>query len=93
MSDEAKRRRINLPKVMEFFANNEIPTDCPVCHTDSWQVPYAKSIGGNAIPWGTGDGNMFMTGIPVLVMICAKCKFVRMHSLVDGDIPGAIEEF
>jgi hypothetical protein len=96
MSEEkpvSKRNRINLEKVQEFFDTQKISIECPICKNDKWSVPYAQSIGGNTIPWGSGDGNMFMTGIPVLVMVCSKCKFVRQHSLVDNDIPGAVEEF
>lgn len=96
MSDnviQGKRRRINLEKVEQFFTSNAIPVGCPICGNESWHVPNAQSAGGNAIPWGTGNGDMFMTGLPVLVMICSKCKFVRQHSLVDDAIPGAIEEF
>jgi hypothetical protein len=90
---EVKRRRINIEKVLEFFGTNEIPVTCPVCETDAWEIPNAQSIGGNALPWGTGTGDMYMTGLPVLVMICTKCKFVRQHSLLNDAIPGAIEEF
>lgn len=90
---EKKRTRINLVAVEKYFQDNEISMECPICKTSSWGIPNAQSIGGNAIPWGTGDGNMFMTGLPVLIMICAKCKFVRQHSLLENSIPGAIEEF
>lgn len=96
MSEEATqvtRRRINIEKIQDFFDSNGISVECPICKTDEWQIPFAKSIGGNAIPWGTGAGDMFMTGLPVLVMVCTKCKFVRQHSLLDDAIPGAIEEF
>lgn len=90
---EQKKKRVNLAKVTEFFEAAGIPTECPICHTDNWNIPFAKTFGGNAIPWGSGDGGMFMMGLPVLVMVCAKCKFIRQHSLVEGDIPGALEDY
>jgi hypothetical protein len=96
MSDEKaakKRNRINVEKIQNFFDENGISMECPICKTDEWNIPNGKSVGGNALPWGTGTGDMFMTGLPVLVMICTKCKFVRQHSLLEDDIPGAIEEF
>lgn len=95
MSSESqqKRTRLNLEVIEKFFEDNEISMECPICKTSSWGIPNSQSIGGNAIPWGPGDGNMFMTGLPVLVMVCAKCKFVRQHSLLKNGIPGAVEEF
>jgi len=90
---EVKGQRINLDKVLEFFDSNGISMECPICQTDTWNIPNAKSVGGNALPWGTGKGNMFNTGLPILVMVCTKCKFVRQHSLLDDAIPGAVEDF
>lgn len=88
-----KKRRINLEKVEEFFTSIGASAECPICSNPVWQAPNSESIGGNAVPWGTGSGDMFATGLPVLVMICTKCKFVRQHSLLNDDIPGALEEF
>lgn len=95
MSEEQpnKRHRINLDKVEEFFLGLGIPSTCPFCNGTVWEVPNAASIGGNALPWGTGTGDMFMTGLPILVLVCEKCKFVRQHSLFNDSIPGALEEF
>lgn len=95
MSEEAqvKRRRLNVDNVLEFFSANDVSLECPICKTEEWEIPNAQSAGGNALPWGTGAGDMFMTGLPVLVMICSKCKFVRQHSLLNDAIPGALEEY
>lgn len=96
MSEETvqgKRHRINIEKVQDFFDTHGISVECLVCKTDEWRIPHAHSTGGNALPWGTGAGEMYMTGLPVLVMICKKCKFVRQHSLLDDDLPGAVEVF
>lgn len=95
MSDQAvpAKQRINLQNVEAFFTSIGAPTECPICSNSIWEVPNSESIGGNALPWGTGSGDMFSTGLPVLVMICTKCKFVRQHSLLNGAIPGALEDF
>lgn len=93
MSEQPIRRRINIGKVQEFFDSREISMECPICKTSQWNIPNAHSAGGNALPWGTGAGDMFMTGLPLLVMICKKCNFIRQHSLLEDSIPGAIEEY
>lgn len=91
-ADKPKRKKINLEKLAEFFEKVEISGECPFCKEHSWSIPLSASIGGSVIPWGPGDGNMFMTGIPVVAMTCKKCFFVRQHSIAQHHLGQILDD-
>ena len=90
--ERPKRQRISVSKLGEFYGRKGISLECPICKTTSWGVPMANSIGGNAIPWGTGDGHLFPSGLPVVVMVCKNCFFVKMHSVDQDHLSSILED-
>ncbi|WP_370601153.1 hypothetical protein [Pseudomonas nitroreducens] len=79
-----KKLCINLDKLGEFFSASGTRPECPFCGCDDWIVPNAKITPGGVIPWGKGNGDTYANGVPVIVMFCKKCRFVRQHALLDG---------
>lgn len=79
-----KSIRISLAKLTVWINENKISNKCPFCETSEWTVPQNDTILGCALPWGDGKGDMFMTGMPVIVLVCNKCFFVRPMALDRG---------
>jgi hypothetical protein len=91
--EHKQRFKIDLAKLSSWMDQHSISSKCPFCESTSWTVPQNDSIVGNAFPWGDGWGDMFMTGMPVISMVCNKCYFVRtmaldrgLREIVAGDI-------
>lgn len=59
--------------------------ECPVCGGTSWDAPapIRGGILGLSIPWGNGDGGIYMQGLAVLPLICSQCYFVKQLALTD----------
>lgn len=80
-SQPPKARRVNLAKFDDWLKKNTSSCKCPFCQGEDWILPNSDTLVGCAIPWGNGTGDMYMTGMPVLPLVCKKCLFVRPISL------------
>ena len=79
-----KNIHINVEKLERFLGEMGVSSVCPSCGNDKWIVPNASVVAGGVIPWGTGTGDPYMMGLPVVILFCSKCKLVRTHALLDG---------
>ncbi len=84
--------QVDSVKVDEFLKRHTKTAKCPFCECENWTIPVADRITVNAIPWGRATGDMYMTGLAVLVMICTNCAFVRMTGLHTKEILDALAE-
>lgn len=87
-----KKLTINVQLMIQFFEQKGASAKCPVCRHENWEVPLLNGGGGSAIPWGTGDGNMFMSGMAIVTMVCTNCFYVRQHSLGKRHLGFILEE-
>lgn len=81
---EMKKRGINVEKLGDFFSQVGARPDCPCCGSEDWIIPNASITPGGVILWGKGNGDSYANGVPVIIMFCKKCRFVRQHALLDG---------
>lgn len=81
MSVENPKPRINIEKFAEWIRENTKTSACPFCSGTRWEAINGAHYVGCAMPFGDGEGEMFMSGIPVLPLVCAGCKFVRNIAL------------
>lgn len=97
MSDEKAEQVTLTPEdISKFFSKVGANKPCPFCGSEAWRVPGGGEILSNAMPWANAEGEMYMNGIPLFMMVCARCNFVRSHafspsyvkSVVDGPSDG-----
>lgn len=72
---------MNDSDLQEFFQKVGARGDCPVCSRNEWEVPPRNS---SAIQLGQPkDGGLVIGGgpaVPISVVICTNCGFVRQHA-------------
>lgn len=73
-------------KLTSFLKNRQASTACPSCGTDQWQFVDAAGHTG-AVPLVQDDGGWVAppARVPVYLLICRNCAFVRMHAKADVD--------
>ncbi|MGA4640571.1 MULTISPECIES: hypothetical protein [Stutzerimonas stutzeri subgroup] len=80
MSVENQRHRINIARMAEWLGKRGV-NQCPFCKKEQWEAVNGSTFVGSAIPFGDGEGDMYMAGLPVLLLTCMNCYFVRPISL------------
>ncbi|MGL6090608.1 MAG: hypothetical protein ACRC07_11255 [Pseudomonas paracarnis] len=75
---------INLEKLENYLSEKGVTNTCQSCGNDKWIVPNSSMVAGGVLPWGTGTGDVYPMGLPVVIMFCSNCKLVKSHALVDG---------
>lgn len=98
MTVENKRPKINIAKMAEWLGKKG-GSQCPFCKHEQWEAVNGSTFVGSAIPFGDGEGDLYMAGLPVLLLICKNCYFVRPVSLkkdllelvIDKDDAASIE--
>jgi hypothetical protein len=91
MTDEIDISKINaiveFDEAAEFFAQRTTK-GCPICGYTKWTLfsssgtedsRYSFGVPGVSLP----SRNAMASAMPVILAICMKCAFVRMHSAVD----------
>ena len=73
------------PEEVSDFMGKTVKTEkCPYCETDSWWIfsPAPERHAYSAIQLQEGPQTIGGQHIPVVVLSCATCGFVRMHSML-----------
>jgi len=85
--EKQERAVVDWEGLASFLKSKGAKNECPLCESTSWSIPTPTSgnIVGLTIPWGNGEGEMYMQGLPVLPLFCNQCYFVKQLALV-GDL-------
>lgn len=92
MTVENRKPRINIKKLGDWIDANTATAECPFCKESGWSAANGADFVGCAIPFGDGKGDMYMSGFPVLPLICRKCNFVRNIALTPGLLEKILEK-
>lgn len=70
------------------FLRKRAPNPCPACGTNHWGIqgnvqtphgPVTSGLAGIRI----SNGALLTQGLPVIMVTCHKCAFIRLHGLVE----------
>ncbi len=82
MTVENAQPRINIQRVAQWLGEKGAASECPFCKNIRWEAVNGSAYVGNAIPFSPdGKGDMFISGYPVLLLMCSRCNFVRHLAL------------
>lgn len=81
---------LNTSKLVELLKEKTTTSLCPFCGEDDWSVPLLEDTTGVALPWAKNT-DLYMEGSPAVMMLCKRCGFVRLHSLLI--LSGALEYY
>ena len=73
---------ISVDQVAAYMAAVGAATDCPICKGEGWGVIDDQPGMVWAVPalYPNGAISAPMTTVPVVVMACVNCAFIRMHA-------------
>lgn len=91
MSVENTKPRINAKKLEAWLNAHCKSNECPFCKEADWTVVSAHNFVGCALPFGDGKGDMYMTGIPIVPLLCKKCYFIRNIALIPSLLNEVLE--
>ena len=92
MSVGNPKPRINIEKFAQWLKEKTKTSECPFCKGNHWEAINGSHYVGCAIPFGDGRGDMYMSGYPVLPLVCAQCKFVRNVALTEELLELTLED-
>lgn len=92
MTVENRKPKINIQKLGAWLSERTVTEECPFCKTSGWTAINGSDFLGCAMPYGNGEGDMYMTGVPMLALICRKCHFVRNIALSPSLLKAVLEE-
>lgn len=55
--------------------------NCPSCGSNSWSIVSPRAAGSLELPLRDHKTLNYDGGLPVAVLACDRCSFIRMHSL------------
>lgn len=67
---------------LKFLQDKGTTPLCPSCMKNDWNVPGDEALTLN-VPIAQSNGGMTIPqpAVPVRIMICANCGFLRMHAV------------
>lgn len=76
-------------RLTDFLKQRGASVACPSCGKSQWKHVHVPEHTG-AVPLIQDDGAWVAppARIPVYVLVCANCAFVRMHAKIDVDEAG-----
>lgn len=92
MTVENSKPRIDIKKFALWMSEVTNNSKCPFCQNEYWSAINGASFVGCALPFGDGKGDMYMTGTPVLPLVCKTCNFVRNVALTPELLERVLEE-
>ncbi len=90
-----KKEVLNIPKLNAWMSEISASATCPFCKTDAWEIAIPEGVCSSALAWCNARGELFMSGLPVIPLICKKCRFVRpiaIHESVREAIFDEVDE-
>ncbi|WP_430293011.1 hypothetical protein [Pseudomonas sp. B1-22] len=80
-TEKPKVPKLDLKKFQAALNEKSVRDTCPMCGTNKWTYPGAPKIVGLSLPHGDIDGELYMSGMPVIHLMCQNCGFMRLHAL------------
>lgn len=90
--EKPKKLRIRPEALSRFFESVGASSACPICKREQWKIPGDGGTIAHAFPWATPDGELYMNGVPVIMMVCGNCSFVRPHAFMRDQLRQIMEE-
>lgn len=90
-----KKEVLNIPKLNAWLAEVGASSTCPFCQSVNWEVAVPEDAFSASLPWCNPRGELFMSGLPVIPLICTKCRFVRpvaVHESVRKSVFDEVDE-
>lgn len=92
MAIENLKPRISIVKLSNWLNTHTKTSECPFCSCNKWEAINGPNYVGCAMPYGDGEGEMYLEGLPILPLVCAECRFVRSIALTKELLEQVLED-